>query len=512
MFKRVPQYKEAGFTLLELIIVVAILGFLAAMIVPFAGHLNKSQRVQMTREKLESIREALLGPENTYDSQGLRVIGGYVGDLGELPKLYPSRWDDATRAWVWDSMEEEMYGTGQPRALWAGETAGESPGAGWKGPYLLPPRDPYPEDVKGLSWSRIEERRLIEQRQVEGKLSDAWGQVLYFIKEGMGPDASLLIVSAGPDGRIRLPDEETPGYNAAVEENQDNIILQIRHTEWDEGINQRYLGEETRRRLERIREALLGPDDAFDPVGRRLVGGYLGDVGRWPQLWEWREGDWKSVSFEGHEDGEEIMGQPRGLWIWHEGEGIAEPNPGFEWRGPYLTKPWGKGEEEVLRDAWGTPLRFALSPEGDPDTLTVTSAGADKDFDAEEDNQALQIKRNQWLVEGMQVSGSVKNETPKKYIYNEESGQWEPAPADQQPPDAVFKIKLYCRPEGEPLELTLNVPAGESRSFGLTGEMCAGRRKIETEVSEPVFSEVFIGSGRTQSPPEEKLVFIVQSE
>lgn len=551
MFKGLwgPKNREDGFTLLEIIIVIAIMGFLAAMIVPFAGHLNKSKRIKLTEEKLESVRAAILGPENTY-SQGLRVIGGYVGDTGKLPKLYPSSWNNTDKTWDWLDVDEMKYGEGQPRALWEKETAGENQGEDWK-PYLLKPRDPYPGDTKNLDWNLAVDRDLIKKKQVEGKLSDAWGRVLYFIKEGSEPNIDLLIISSGPDGEIKLPDPADPdlinqNYNPDATDNRDNIFLKIRHTEWA-GVNQKYLEEETRRRLESIRTALLGPPDAFDPSGRRIVGGYIGDMGQWPKLWKWNgTNKWQPVTIE---EDEETVGQPRGLWEWDKDgdEGYSDhmrnegDEPiGFSWRGPYLPKPWGKGEGEVLTDAWGTPLHFVLDKVADPANelpkrLRVISAGRDKvlgtaddleisDHEIEEEKKG--IRTSDWVADAFLVRGlvvNVVNVTPRKYVKkcmetNEDgdciSYQWEPAPDDEQLASASVKITLHHRPGEPPLETPVHtVKPGTDLSVVLQGKFYAGSRLLVVEVNGTVTyrKEIFIGASGTQSPPAEKLVFTVES-
>ncbi len=72
-------------------IVLAILGFLAAMIVPGIGLLDDLERERMTRERMDQIRDAILGPEGRFDEQGRPIIGGYVGDMRAWPDLWEAR-------------------------------------------------------------------------------------------------------------------------------------------------------------------------------------------------------------------------------------------------------------------------------------------------------------------------------------------------------------------------------------------------------------------------------------
>ncbi|MCG8402655.1 MAG: type II secretion system GspH family protein [Firmicutes bacterium] len=531
-----PKAKKAGrggFTLLEVIIVIGVMGLLAAMIVPFTGYLNNTQRVKLTREKMESIRTALVGPQNVYDAQGAPVVGGYAGHMDRLPKLYRSEWDNDQKTWIWrEDQAEDIYGSGQPRGLWLrGPNAGDispAPGdasdyANWLGPYIAYPTDPYPGNTKSLDWTEPSHRDLFEQRQAEGKLSDAWGRVLYFIKEGAVPDITLLVVSAGPDGKVVLPDAGSPDYNDGAGENRDNIVMKITHSQWyAAGLPDRE--ERTRRSIEKVRDAIIGPADAYDPSGRRLAGGYTGDSGQWPTLWEWDQGDWQ-VSGDG-------VGQPRGLWsVTDEVYGLSN---GFGWRGPYLVKPWGEGQSEVLRDAWGTPLHFETMHNkvyGVSAGLYIISAGRDKDILTGGDNIELPVLPvNSWLVADMTVRGYVVNDTPKVYekvclAYDTEGAcvlyEWQ-TPPDKQPDPVNVQLRLYHRPGATPLETVLDVPAGESRSFALTAGadyICAGERNFEIGVDADKAlvvgahpRSIFIGSGGTQSPVPEKLVLTVRSK
>ncbi len=42
----------------------------------------------------------------------------------------------------------------------------------------------------------------------------------------------------------------------------------------------------TEERMEEIRRAIVGDPDRFDDAGRRIIGGYVGDMEAWPDLWE----------------------------------------------------------------------------------------------------------------------------------------------------------------------------------------------------------------------------------
>ncbi|WP_459924091.1 prepilin-type N-terminal cleavage/methylation domain-containing protein [Desulfatiferula olefinivorans] len=80
-----------GFTLLEVLIVLFILGLLAAMAVPAMGILDNRERERITLERMDLIRRAILGPPDCFDDAGRPVIGGYVGDMKAWPELWEAK-------------------------------------------------------------------------------------------------------------------------------------------------------------------------------------------------------------------------------------------------------------------------------------------------------------------------------------------------------------------------------------------------------------------------------------
>ncbi|MCG8550094.1 MAG: prepilin-type N-terminal cleavage/methylation domain-containing protein, partial [Desulfobacterales bacterium] len=82
---------QKGFTLLEVMIVIFILGMISAMAWSALGHLDNDRRKQITMETMEKIREAVMGPAGVYDETGQRIIGGYAGDMKKFPDLWEAR-------------------------------------------------------------------------------------------------------------------------------------------------------------------------------------------------------------------------------------------------------------------------------------------------------------------------------------------------------------------------------------------------------------------------------------
>lgn len=208
-----------GFTLLEVLIVLAIMGMLAAMVYPAMGYLNNRERERITQQKMEGIRRALVGDPDRFDENGRRIIGGYVGDMEAWPDLWeaapqvkesvtgtPPDFDaeDANNPniyyyrpmgrfvagnWRWGQHPQdpqpsqpfrrltnaasnsdhigglETENEGQPVGLWTDDPGGEETdrldALKWKGPYLVRPTDNKPEDGRHLAENDDQYYRLL---------------------------------------------------------------------------------------------------------------------------------------------------------------------------------------------------------------------------------------------------------------------------------------------------------------------------------------------------------------
>ena len=82
---------EHAFTLLEVLIVLFILGMIAVMAWPALGILDDRAREELTREKMDIIRRAIVGDPDRFDENGRRIIGGYVGDMEKWPDLWEAK-------------------------------------------------------------------------------------------------------------------------------------------------------------------------------------------------------------------------------------------------------------------------------------------------------------------------------------------------------------------------------------------------------------------------------------
>ena len=76
--------RENGYSLIELIVVVIIMGILASVAVRSLGRLTDTSRVEETKQELDKLAWAIAGDPDLV-SGGARTDYGYVGDVGSLP-------------------------------------------------------------------------------------------------------------------------------------------------------------------------------------------------------------------------------------------------------------------------------------------------------------------------------------------------------------------------------------------------------------------------------------------
>lgn len=115
MEKRFANSK--GFTVIELVIVIVILGFLAAVAVPKFASMVEESRINATRAEMEEIELAILGNASAA-SGGVLTDRGYFGDTGHMPAQLADLITKPASDSSWD------------------RSANNGLGSGWNGPYL----------------------------------------------------------------------------------------------------------------------------------------------------------------------------------------------------------------------------------------------------------------------------------------------------------------------------------------------------------------------------------------
>ncbi|HYE36082.1 prepilin-type N-terminal cleavage/methylation domain-containing protein [Methylocaldum sp.] len=129
-----PFHKQSGLTLLELVVTLLILTMLSTVALQSTSGLQDQARFEQTQNRLQMIREAILGdPRKTVNGQ--MVVSGFVADMGRLP----------------NDLRELLDGTGMI-AYTVDPLTGL--GYGWRGPYLLSSQNPGDSDAFTDGWGR----------------------------------------------------------------------------------------------------------------------------------------------------------------------------------------------------------------------------------------------------------------------------------------------------------------------------------------------------------------------
>lgn len=120
-------FSRAGLTLIELLVVTFILAAMAASVVAVTENVDRAQRQQVTLDRLQAMRVAILGPEQ---AGGMPVAAGYIQDLGWLPS-------DAAHL-ASGGQAPLTAGVGSPPVPARQWVTAWRCWAGWGGPYLAP--------------------------------------------------------------------------------------------------------------------------------------------------------------------------------------------------------------------------------------------------------------------------------------------------------------------------------------------------------------------------------------
>lgn len=75
---------SAGFTLIEIVIVIIILGIIAAVAIPRFGDVSENAKTTTTKEEMMRLKVAIIG-DASLKAGGKYVNKGYLGDVGSVP-------------------------------------------------------------------------------------------------------------------------------------------------------------------------------------------------------------------------------------------------------------------------------------------------------------------------------------------------------------------------------------------------------------------------------------------
>jgi prepilin-type N-terminal cleavage/methylation domain-containing protein len=113
-----------GFSLLELLVVITLLGLLSLSAVVLVDNVDEQDRFETTRTRLAQIRYAVVG-DVSRTINGEPAISGYVADMGRLPQNIQELVELGNQP-VWEAIPLSEVRAGLTGEIWGG----------WRGPYL----------------------------------------------------------------------------------------------------------------------------------------------------------------------------------------------------------------------------------------------------------------------------------------------------------------------------------------------------------------------------------------
>jgi prepilin-type N-terminal cleavage/methylation domain-containing protein len=116
---------ENGFTLLELIVVIALLGLVSSLATDFMVSETNQQRYETTQQRMEKIRYAIIG-DVSRTLNGQPDISGFVNDMGRLPNSLDELVNEPTDCDLIKAGDQSCT------AVFSGNL---SRMVGWQGPY-----------------------------------------------------------------------------------------------------------------------------------------------------------------------------------------------------------------------------------------------------------------------------------------------------------------------------------------------------------------------------------------
>ncbi len=133
---QIETVKQQGFSLIELVTVLLIITVLSTIAIRSTVDIGYNARYEQTKERLESMKRAIIGNPNRY-LNGQPDIHGFVADMGRLP----------------DNIKELLAQGSQPSYTVSSDASG-SLGYGWRGPYLTVTENPDESEAYTDGWGR----------------------------------------------------------------------------------------------------------------------------------------------------------------------------------------------------------------------------------------------------------------------------------------------------------------------------------------------------------------------
>ncbi len=129
---------KAGFTLIELVIIIVVLGIVAAVAIPKIGNVIAGSKTTATKEEMQRLKRAIMGNAEVT-SGGKFSDRGYRGDVGSFPPNLNSLVVRPGAVATWNPYTK----------------------LGWHGPYIDSTSGDYLKDAWGVNYAYDSTARTI---------------------------------------------------------------------------------------------------------------------------------------------------------------------------------------------------------------------------------------------------------------------------------------------------------------------------------------------------------------
>jgi prepilin-type N-terminal cleavage/methylation domain-containing protein len=125
--------RDSGFTLIELVIIIVVVGVLATVAVPVIGNMMETSRINATRQEMLLLKTAIVGRADS----GVR---GYENDVGSLPPTLQGLVIKPAGVTDYDRFTK----------------------TGWNGPYINTDNADYLKDAWGVNYLYDQGSRMLK--------------------------------------------------------------------------------------------------------------------------------------------------------------------------------------------------------------------------------------------------------------------------------------------------------------------------------------------------------------